>query len=87
MECKCNKMKELTHWQLNQLDRHLRNNAYYMGEKMHHSVTPKEAEYDFFMNHCESVCSDLRKTFCSDVCDEEDCPLRPLFLEKESPDA
>lgn len=84
MDCKCTNLQSLKEWQLIKLRQHIQDNEYYMGERLHHPVSWNEAEYDFFLNYAVKVGKELRVEFCSQHCSVQDCPLRQLFIDKDS---
>ena len=76
---KCENQSSLTDWQYNQLIQHVSKHKYYLGEKLGHPVSWKQAEHDFFENYIKTVGKELRLTFCNNHCPIVDCPLRILF--------
>lgn len=79
----CENFKALMDWQIIELRKHIQDNQYYMGEKLHHFIQYSDAEKDFFIHYSEKVCSDLRITYCTKICEFPDCPLRKLFKSKQ----
>jgi hypothetical protein len=76
---KCENQTNLTDWQYNQLIQHVKDNQYYLGEKLGHPVAWEQAEHDFFENYIKTVGKELRLTFCNTHCFVVDCSLRILF--------
>jgi hypothetical protein len=80
--CQCQNFKCLKTFQVAELLKHIRDNQYFMGEKLHHSVQWSDAERDFFANHYKQVCHDLRLEYCNNHCSVQDCSLREAFNKK-----
>ena len=79
---KCKNYHDLTKWQYDQLLQHVRDNQYYLGQKLGHPVDWKDAENDFFSNYIKTVGKELRLNYCNNYCNIGDCELRELFNKK-----
>lgn len=75
-------MKGIMEWQLEQLNQHLSNHKYYLGESGI-QLDENELEKDFIEKHLNKVAKEMRIDFCTNHCSISDCELRNLFI-KES---
>lgn len=64
----CINHKELTDWQYDRLLGHIRDNQYFLGEKLGRYVDWTDAEHDFFEYYCADVCKLLRFEYCGHIC-------------------
>ena len=77
---KCTDYQNLTVWQHGRLIQHIKDNQYYLGEKLGHFVDWTDAEHDFFDNYCSTVGKELRLEYCGSRCEYRlDCDLGKSF--------